>query len=991
MAVSAKSHDDSDELGGFETAVKRRKLSTPVVQSPLAARSSSSSASRQATAPQTHHGHPVAGRGRVYASQMLPGPTPSRVVNRSVQANGTMANKPPSVHYMNGALKTNGATSPLVDHVIEPAPRAPQIDRMPSYGSTPSLPNLKRVTLDPPLTAPIVTNRSLITQTEGTAKPSAKTSPSLGSRLSSGSAVQSKTGGDIPLRAEGDLVAMNMVQQKGRSYSSGAVAPTRGDDKDMVMLGLPLLSERMGASIVATQNSSNPPSHIMLSQGSKPSTKSTVQPFSEEEEHLLIFLKEVKKMPWKSLTAEFAKDYSGRPYHTLQSRYSTKTNKRDRSRDPLTLKLPPRWTMEAVIDWSSVHAENPRPRQRSELTELRPHTVPMNQRAHRAPNLESVAPGPIAYRQASELDNSSGQDSGPRKERVRRAPPVNYTWPRHRGIDPGYEAKEGEERRERVWDGLIDADEPMRLETPEEVIDIPTIALPIENEPMAVDFNADDATLALAASRRSNKNQMLPYLTAAQRHAIRKPPDDWSWDQLPSREYQGSTLHVDFSASEIAVVEEAAAKIVESTRQSRHSTRRRHLRVTLKDLSESKILQLAHNVRRRLLCRDRNSVKSFLLDAQAGKISNVPKVQRLAAARTKKESSSRRKDSTADILRQRELGLQSTRGWKAPSRPLTYQVRSKLIDTLGLSSCWTGASGDIHTVAWSQDGECFAAGAVAVTDPDSMQYNRHNNLLYGNLLGGTIHELGEHSKDREKTEGGANSTHAMFVSQDPKLYTTVTSVAFSPSGKVMYSSGYDNSICVWHLGSVSSQPELGAKMRHKHEVEMMVVNDNYDGTLATAAKTSGSAVKLITLDEDDPSTFKRVNYHSEKAALRVDLRILPQALQFEPQHGRLLLAGFGANVRNDNCFDSTGDLCLWDIETATQLNVHGSNRNVLDVAFNPNRRYMPAFAAGCVAASNVNRGTRSVIRLYDEQSSDKYTCPLEIECKALDMNDVVWW
>jgi hypothetical protein len=44
---------------------------------------------------------------------------------------------------------------------------------------------------------------------------------------------------------------------------------------------------------------------------------------------------------------------------------------------------------------------------------------------------------------------------------------------------------------------------------------------------------------------------------------------------------------------------------------------------------------------------------------------------------------------------------------------------------------------------------------------------------------GTTHELAEHYKIRKKTESGANSSHAMFASQDRKLYTTVTSVAFS--------------------------------------------------------------------------------------------------------------------------------------------------------------------------------------------------------------------
>jgi WD40 repeat protein len=146
---------------------------------------------------------------------------------------------------------------------------------------------------------------------------------------------------------------------------------------------------------------------------------------------------------------------------------------------------------------------------------------------------------------------------------------------------------------------------------------------------------------------------------------------------------------------------------------------------------------------------------------------------------------------------------------------VSYQIRNQLIDTLGPKSTWTGASSDIHTVAWSPDGQCFAAGAVAVTDPDSMQYNRPNVLLYGNTISGNIHELGLHSVVREKTSAGPNSTHAMHITQDPKLYTTVSSVAFAPSGNLMYSAGYDGHVNIWDVTKGSKQPDL-AHIRWQH-------------------------------------------------------------------------------------------------------------------------------------------------------------------------------
>jgi hypothetical protein len=184
---------------------------------------------------------------------------------------------------------------------------------------------------------------------------------------------------------------------------------------------------------------------------------------------------------------------------------------------------------------------------------------------------------------------------------------------------------------------------------------------------------------------------------------------------------------------------------------------------------------------------------------------------------------------------------------------------------------------------------------------------------------------------------------------------------------------------------------------HKAEVDMMTVSQARLGTLATAAKrNSDGAVKLITFDEDsiNDENFRPCanSYNSKKAVDKPELNILPTALQFEPLHGRLLLAGFGANVRQDNGLDTTGDICVWDLETRTQLNVHGSSRNVFDVTFNPNQRHMPLFAVGCVANGNVNRGIRSVLRLYAGLHEPiRYTSQVELECEALDMNDVVWW
>jgi WD40 repeat protein len=978
IAARNGGHDSN----GADRGMKRRKMSTPDGQSPHVQLSNGGT---------SHHNNGLAAHAR-------PAPAPSRLGDSIAPVAGT--NKMPSVQSMNAALKMNGATTNMLDQVASSGPRPLQIGSM-SVADGPST----------PAPSPLTSRQGYTTDTAQSSLVSGDTR-----RTDQSSGAYVKHDGDQGMRAEQDTWQLyHQHQMPGQvpskdfsmssrppprtTYFSGAAFVAQ-DDQDSVMSDAstsgnrgkswnPVLTntdlwpESWDNTSAITDSQpfvrAAPSSTIAVQQ---PSRQKFPNQFSEEEEHLLIFLKEVKKLKWKDITPAFRKHFPMRNYTALQSKYSTKTNKRDRALDPPVLTLPPEWAREAAIDWSSVHADTPGTQNHAQVAYPR----------HDASTPAVIAPKPIILRQPIEPDYSSGTDSGVRQARPRRAPPVNYDI-RRRNRRFRDNADDVNHDKGNVG-AFADTDTPMRSESPFDAQPIaPLKAHVVINNPLDVDFDSDDAGIALNADQwlPVRPSQKLPYLDVSQLASLQNVPEGWDWDQLMSRDWQGMLLHVDFSPREVDQVERTIAKICKAPQKPRHSTQKRQIRAALKTLPEPKLLEVVYAIQRRLPARERDDVAGFLRDAKAGKLAEAPRIIRLSAARPKKTNCTLQFDSTLCMLRQRELGSRSRRGWSAASTPLTYQVRNKMMDTLGPIASWTGASSDIHTVAWSQDGEFFAAGAVAVTDQDSMQYNRPNNLLFGSLPDVTIHELAEHCTERGRTETGANSTHAMFASQDPELYTTVTSVAFAPSGKVMYSAGYDESVCVWDLATASSQPMLASRFKHKAEVEMMAVSRNHAGMLATGAKrNSGSAIKLIVLDEDNPSEFDKHNFHSAKATSRSDLRILPQALQFEPGYSELLLAGFGANVRQDNGFDTTGDLCLWDITTQSQIQIHGSNRNVFDIEFNPNRRYLPLFAAGCVAGGNVNRGTRSVIRFWEPRTSDRYTCPLEIECKALDMNDVVW-
>ncbi|KAF1926662.1 WD40 repeat-like protein [Didymella exigua CBS 183.55] len=688
---------------------------------------------------------------------------------------------------------------------------------------------------------------------------------------------------------------------------------------------------------------------------------------AERADHLLIFLKEVKRLKWSEITKEYLKHVPGSNYGRIQSRYSTVLNKRDRTQDPPRLNLPPKFAAEASIDWATVHSST------------------------RTPHVDKSQVISRALQQTrDDGDSSSSGDWESQRQRSRRAAPVNYRWPKG-GLE---ESADAEKPLVSHWTAF---GVHSRSELPRDEMTVtPSRSSMVRLKPLDPNFKQQDAKLGVALQRnlRNIQHGHLPYLSSSQRLAMRESPEDWMWDQSSIKSWQGAILHIDFSPVELLTVETVVAMFIPSVLQTRHSTYRRRLRAIMKDIAEPKLHKLAHEIGRHLRPRNTRGIMSFLEDAAAGKVSDVPHIQRLASTTPYPSLRSAQNVSVPSCVLQRELGLQSRGGRQTASRPLTYQLRNQLVDTLGLKSTWTGASSDIHTVAWTSDGQFFAAGAVAVTDTDSMQYNRPNVLLYGDTTSGKIHELGEHCVDRPKAEVGANSTHAMFVSQDSKLYTTVTSVAFSPSGRFMYSAGYDHCVCIWNVSVGSEQPYMIRELQHKAPVDVLAVNPKVDGIIATATKcTTDRSIKLVKFQEDDindePWQYTKANFASAKAMSRPDLKMSANALKFDPT-GQVLLAGFGANMREDSGLDTSGDICLWDVEAETALQVYGSSRNVFDVTFNAIPRHRGLFAVGCVANGKVNRGTRSVVRFYTPNEDYRFVCPLELECQAFDMNDIVW-
>lgn len=362
--------------------------------------------------------------------------------------------------------------------------------------------------------------------------------------------------------------------------------------------------------------------------------------------------------------------------------------------------------------------------------------------------------------------------------------------------------------------------------------------------------------------------------------------------------------------------------------------------------------------------------------------------------------------SVASLTRQREFGYRERgRTHFHAEKPLLRAETNTVFDSLGPSISYTGMSNDLNMVAWAPDGLSFAAGSSCHMDTSSMQYNRPNNLLVGNVVNKDLLELPDHHVAREEVrpETGVNASHSMHVSQDPRLFTTVSSVAFSPDGRHLYTAGYDGALRVWPTDrlkkpfpTIDSEceeprwPQFSFSLKHKAEVDLLAVSKT--GMVATGARRVRKAVKLLRWDDSALAVLR--SYASEKAKKFPDLKLYPSALRFDPYTGDHLAAGFSANL-DDGGMDAQGEACLWNVERNITIPVYGAGRNVFDIAWNPARLRSPALAIACKPSGAANRGTRSTVRLQDlrlKQNSNEPHMGLvcELECPALDINDVVY-
>ena len=470
--------------------------------------------------------------------------------------------------------------------------------------------------------------------------------------------------------------------------------------------------------------------------------------------------------------------------------------------------------------------------------------------------------------------------------------------------------------------------------------------------------------------------------------------------------------HVDFVQEECVALLTALDKIENVDRlsvSSNYSQIRQELAGRLHLCPENKITSLILAVhadpKSVLRYRKKKNIRAFLHDlvhqAQNNILSNLP--PRLLTVRTADlgQGSSTAKSMTS-LLRHREVADSSSSVSYKPIRGLPHHRNTDLFGSLALRVAesitpwrsWNDACGDVVACAWSPDSKAFAAGAAAHTDEQDLQYNRGNNLLFGELERNIINELPDHCVPRPMPDTIANGPNAnpdTYNACDPMIYTTVTAVQFSPTGECLYTASNDKTVKVWDTETgYDKAPKCVNTLHHKAEVTSLEVSSLHPGHFATASKQIEGAIRAYYRDQQSSANrLKYTEFSSPRAVQHRNLRIYPECIRWglTPKTKNYLLAGFQQWAEHNLSAKKQGHVCLWDVATGESLRVSPNSSSVFSAAFHPLDDLF--VTGGAPSGGSLSyRDTRSVVRLYDIRNTNFFQA--ELESPSLDIQDVTF-
>ena len=302
---------------------------------------------------------------------------------------------------------------------------------------------------------------------------------------------------------------------------------------------------------------------------------------------------------------------------------------------------------------------------------------------------------------------------------------------------------------------------------------------------------------------------------------------------------------------------------------------------------------------------------------------------------------------------------------------------------------WLGGSHDILDVCWSPDSTKYACSTATLMDDRTIQYNRKNNLLIGNLVSDSICEIPDHRIQKNRPSSAynfsteANSQRAIYMTSDPNLYTTVSAIEWSDLNNCLYTASYDKTVKVFDTSAVG-RPHCRTTLRHDVRVEALALSKAPRCLLATGTSNGNDSVRIYRSDVHESFMLAPLPRQRNQAGFQDAIGCLK--FGEHPSMQSFLAAGFGAEETRFLEPAGDGHLALWQVSESGTGSVELSPyaNNVFDLAWSP--------FDGCLAASVASKETKkhswvkSHLRIY-VPNNQKHLA-LEYDCPAYDINVV---
>lgn len=514
-----------------------------------------------------------------------------------------------------------------------------------------------------------------------------------------------------------------------------------------------------------------------------------------------------------------------------------------------------------------------------------------------------------------------------------------------------------------------------------------------------------------------------PYLSAKARQEVAKGVENGRLLHLrPDELSRPSVYHVDFSEEEVKYLRDLGRSLYGRPSVKAGRSVYRDLRHLIKKAGGSirtRILDAhregythAQPPPSSLLKRSTEDVDNFLDDLLRKQHEWKRKLLYLERDESATQGDVARVNNMPSLLLAREIAgnrLGSTRRYQN----FTTTFRSIQEDRLEPKVEWTNCAGDIMTFTWSRDTlrgtptySQFFCGTTTHSDSHNQQYNKPGNLLVGSTTKHTLKAVADHRIPRPLITHGDNALESMRESQDPWLYTSVVSADYDPEVDYVFTSSFDNTVKVW--GGLEHEIPCQT-WRHDGRVNFVVTNKVKPlSKVATAADVPTKAVRVYYRDAGTSDTLESVIYkydefsckrvHGEDYVPSDKWAYFPSAVRWgiDPSVNHCLLVGYSPRSLSGDEYDipadkqNTGELCLWDTNTNTEIKVNSvATANVFEVAWHPHR---PSFAVATSASQTsekIEKHVRTQIRIFELNDAGQYGVIKTLDCPAIDINELL--